>query len=521
MNLLAALLIFVYPHLKIEAFTDSAGPYIVVHAPHVSTDFTLYVSDLSYEKDSILNYSYPDFDLWDRNKTENSVFIFRPTRRRKFERGKLYAIRASVFDLEDKNMISSTYYFFRLNNRGKIGLAPFIYPVMQLLSEDTIGIFFESNKPCFASITLLFKNRNPKTILHNKKIKRHEFKIPYENGLEYYRFTLFTKYDTFVSRTIPVKYRGEIERFAIFGDTRANWAMPSPIGRADGVNEEVINDILRAIYKENPDFIEINGDLITGYTADREDALMQYQAFLKSLYPYASSIPFLFTAGNHDMTAPMEGDRKNHNDPAPPESAEDLWASLFMQPENGPVARKGMPPYRENVYFIGTDNWGIFFLNSDYNYAKKNRKRISGNITFEETDWFLKESRRFRNTIVIFHEPLYSNTGMPGHALDYDIKLRDSVANVFFNSNAKLILTSHEHLYARRKIPLKDSGKWLYQVTIGAGGAPIYNVPEDKRKGLDAFSRETVFGLITLKGHRIKGLIKNINGFTVDYFEVK
>ncbi len=521
MNLLVAILIIAYPHLKIEALTDSMGPYIVVHAPHVSTDFTLFVSDLSYEKDSILNFSYPDFDLWDTDKTEDSIFIFRPMRRRRFKKNTLYAIRATVFDLKRKNTLASTYYFLRLNRRGKIGISPSIYPVMQLLSKDTLGIFFETNRPCLASITLFYHKKNPKTIIHNKKVTRHEFKIPYEKGLKYYRFTLNTKYDTFISHIIPIRYSGKIEKFAIFGDTRANWAMPSPLGRTDGVNEEVINDMLRAIYKDRPDFVEINGDLITGYTSDKEDALLQYQAFLKALYPYASSIPFLFTAGNHDMTAPFEGDRKNHKDPVSPNSAEDLWKSLFMQPENGPVAKKGNPPYKESVYYLGAGDWGIFFLNSDYNYARKNRKRLSGNITFEETEWFIKKSQQFKHTIVIFHEPLYSNTGMPGHSLDYNTSLRDSVTRVFLNSNAKLILTSHEHLYARRKIPSPTSFRWIYQITLGAGGAPLYNIPEKMRKGLDAYSRETVYGLVKIDGNKITGLVKNINGFIVDRFEVK
>lgn len=520
MHIILAFFIALYPHLKIEAYTDSTGPYFVVHAPHISTDFTLYVTDLSYSKDSVLNVSYPDFDLWDRKKTEDSVFVFRPTKRRTFRKNTLYAIRPSAFDLKDKNTLLGTYYFFRLNKKGKIGIAPYIFPVMQLLSKDTLGIFFEGNKKSYASITLFYKKESPKTITHNKKSKRHEFKIPYQKDLLYYRFSLYTKYDTFTSHLVPIKYRGKIETFAIFGDTRANWAMPSERGRTDGVNEEVINNILRAIYKDEPDFVEINGDLISGYTNSKEDALMQYYAFLKSLYPYASSIPFLFTPGNHDMTAPMDGDRRSHKDPTPPQSAEDLWKNLFMQPENGPIEQKGMPPYKENVYFLDAGNWGIFFLNSDYNYAKENRKRISGNITNKEMTWFLQKSRYFKHSIVIFHEPLYSNTPIKGHALDYDIVKRDSLLNAFLRSGASLILTSHEHLYARRKIADGKAHKWIYQVTLGTGGAPIYNVPKEKRTGIDAFSKETTYGLIHLKKNKVIGLVKNINGFVVDSFKI-
>ncbi len=518
---LVIFLFFAYPHIKSEVKTDSQGIYFVIHSPHISTDFTLYIKKLSYGKDSILHFSYPDFDLWDRDKKEDSVFIFRPTKRRKIEKGVLYTYRVSLFDLEEKNTLASTYYFFRLNKRGKLGIYPVIYPVMQLLAEDTIAIFFETNKPAFARIRLKLKGKPDEIISHNVKETRHEFKIPYQKGLTYYRFCIYTKWDTFCSPYIPVKYKGKIKSFAIFGDTRANWAIPSPKGRADGVNEVIIQDILRAIYKEPVDFVEINGDLITGYTSSKEDAQKQYEAFLKSLYPYAASLPFLFTPGNHDMTAPFDGTRKNHKDPLPPNSAENLWESVFMQPENGPVAEKGMPPYKENVYYLKAGKYGIFFLNSDYNYAKKGRKRLSGNITHEEINWFLKQSKKFKKTVVIFHEPLYSNTPMPGHSLDYNIPLRDSIVQALLNSNAQILLTSHEHLYARRIIPKKDAAKTLNQITIGAGGAPLYDIPPEKREGLECFSKETVYGIIKLKKNKIEFQIKNLNGFVIDSGTIK
>ncbi len=521
MHILIGIFLFVYPHIKTEVKTDSEGVYFVVHAPHVSTDFTLYVKNLSYTKDSILHISYPDFDLWDRKKKEDSVFVFRPTRRRKFEKNVLYIYRLTLFDLQDKNTLSSTYYFFRLNKRGKVGIYPEIYPVMQLLSKDTLGIFFITNKPTFAKIILKTDGKPDEVITHNVKSKRHEFRIPYHKGLNFYRFCIYTKWDTFRSFYIPIKYRGKIEKFAIFGDTRANWAIPSPTGRADGVNEITIQNILRAIYKEGVSFVEINGDLITGYTNSKGDALKQYEAFLKALYPYASSLPFLFTPGNHDMTAPFTGNRKDHKDPDPPNSAEDLWASIFMQPENGPVAEKDMPPYKENVYYLNAGKYGIFFLNSDYNYAKKGRKRLSGNITQQEIDWFKKHSKKFKSTILIFHEPLYSNTPMPGHSLDYNIPLRDSIMAALLKTNVKLLLTSHEHLYARRIVPSSNSERYLKQITIGAGGAPLYNIPKDKRSDLEAFSRETVYGIIELKSNRIEFWIKNLNGFIIDSGIVK
>lgn len=521
MNILFGLLLFMYPHIKTEVKTDSQGVYFVVHAPHVSTDFTLYVKNLSYTKDSVLHISYPDFDLWDREKKEDSVFIFRPTRRRKFDKDVLYAYRVTLFDLEDKNTLSSTYYFFRLNNRGKVGVYPEIYPVMQLLSKDTIGIFFTTNRPTYAKIRLKIDGKPDEVISHNVKSKRHEFKIPYKKGLNFYKFCIYTKWDTFRSFYIPIKYHGKIKSFAIFGDTRANWAIPSPRGRADGVNELTIQNILRAIYKEPVDFVEINGDLITGYTSSKEDALKQYEAFLKALYPYASSIPFLFTPGNHDMTAPFIGTRKDHKDPEPPNSAEDLWKDIFMQPENGPMAEEGMPPYKENVYYVSAGKYGIFFLNSDYNYAKKGRKRLSGNITHKEIKWFLKHSKKFKKTVVIFHEPLYSNTPMPGHSLDYNVPLRDSIADALLGSNVQILLTSHEHLYARRVIPSKSAKRTINQLTIGAGGAPLYNIPEDKRKGLECFSRETVYGIVSLRKNRVEFKVKNLNGFLIDSGTVK
>lgn len=522
MNFLIALFISIYPHINIEASVDSLGLYFAVHTPHISTDFNLFVSELSFTKDSVLNYSYPDFNLWDRNKREDSIFIFRPTKRRKFKLNTLYAIRATVFDLKKKNTIASPYFLIRLNKEGKIGISPSLYPIMQLISKDTLGIFFESNKPSYATITLLFHKKDSKTIIHSSKTKRHEFKIPFEKGLKYYKFTLYTEDDTFVSRTIPIKYRGKIETFAAFGDTRANWAIPSPLGRTSGINEEVINDILREIYKENPDLIVINGDLISGYTNSREDAILQYYSFLKSLYPYASSIPFLFTAGNHDMTAPYEGERKNFKDPKPPHSAEDLWAKIFMQPENGPPSQKDNPPYIENVYYISSGDWGIFFLNSDYNYAKENGKRVSGNITLDQMRWYMEVSKRFKNSILIFHEPLYSNTGKPGHSLDYDIPLRDSIVRFIFKSNPRIIITSHEHLYARRKIQDPYNPQhWIYQVTIGAGGAPLYNIPKKLRKNLNSYSKETTYLLIRLEGNRLIARVKNLNGFIIDSFKSK
>lgn len=137
-----------------------------------------------------------------------------------------------------------------------------------------------------------------------------------------------------------------------------------------------------------------------------------------------ATIPVVPSPGNHEYRKLDEKDEKA------PRTLSRHWRPQFALPENGP---SGIEELRESAYYIDYQGARIVSLNS-------NEKQQ------EQGEWLraiLKDNPQ-RWTIVTFHHPVFS----PAKNRD-NAALREAWKPIFDEYRVDLVLTGHDHTYAR------------------------------------------------------------------------
>ncbi|MDI6850600.1 MAG: metallophosphoesterase [bacterium] len=429
-----------------------------------------------------------------------------------------YAFKVAFFDTLNKIYYATQTYYLkpkRKENGLTEGLTFDIWPYLSMVDSNSIGISFYTNKPSKAEVYIDGKIRTIDTIMAIK----HEFVVKnLKSGKHEYCVKIFDEFDTTKSLIFNFYIPEKNWKIGIFGDTRGNPASINPLFFVDGVNEQVTKEILRLLYEDNVNIVFILGDLITGRMKSLEYAEEEYKSFLKSCWPYSSFIPIMPVPGNHDMIAPVMEDEEKRYNPPPPYSAENLWAKIFVLPENGPVENSGMPPYKENVYFITLGDIAVYVLNSDYNYILyKNKPNPSVRLPDENQRKWLKNVKETnkdkKHHILLFHEPLFSLSEYKRGSKSLDA---DSFANFVKCLGFKIYITGHDHLYARSTI-----FNGLIQIISAGGGAPLYNLSKEllKKPGLEIHNWQKTFHYLILergKGDHLILTVKNLKKKIID-----
>ena len=146
--------------------------------------------------------------------------------------------------------------------------------------------------------------------------------------------------------------------FACMSDSRAGHGGGE--FNIQGTNTRSIKKLMRAAYDRGADFIFFPGDLIDGYTTIKEDFEQQLMAWKKAVSPVHRRIPIFEGMGNHealmkryvvDREAPIQPLKYGSFSISDPENPpEEIFASHFVNPENGPKSEGfDSPPYGETV----------------------------------------------------------------------------------------------------------------------------------------------------------------------------
>lgn len=135
-------------------------------------------------------------------------------------------------------------------------------------------------------------------------------------------------------------------------------------------------------------------------------------------------LPILATPGNHEYSKSENGPKLSNH-----------WRPQFSLPLNGPAGLE------ETCYFI--DYAGVRFIS------------LNSNVQHEEQAVWL-ESVLAKNpgrwTVLTFHHPIYS----PAKGRD-NSKLRDLWQPIFDKYKVDIVLTGHDHTYARSGMRLHDN----------------------------------------------------------------
>lgn len=305
-------------------------------------------------------------------------------------------------------------------------------------------------------------------------------------------------------------------RFAVMTDSRGSY------GGADsdylGVNFAMVRGLFLDAHRRGASMVFFPGDLVDGFTNSTPDMLQQFQGWRQAVEPIAQLIPVYEGMGNHEMCLDTYDDGSKYGlgfDKEGAESTESLFARSFVNPLNGPEPeREGLPPYRENVYFVDYGQVRFIVLNTNYwisTFPEKYGGNLEGYILPAQMEWLKKclddaaGNPLIRHVLVGTHEPVFPTNkhakdamwynggqAVEGKKRDYVIRCRDRLWQMLVDCpKVAAVICGDEHNYSRLLItattPVYPDGsanpefrRPLWLIVTGGAGAPLYplDVPD-------------------------------------------
>ena len=419
------------------------------------------------------------------------------------------------------------------------GVSPFtvvstIYegPYVNNITDTSAIIWFETSNPIKASVSI-----NNKNIEDIEPVIHHEFKINDLNPSNRYVYTVKVGSVSQTYHLTTATKTGSRMPFVFAYTSDSRHARGSGERMIYGANAYIMKKMAALSYQKDVAFVQFTGDMINGYLTNKEDQLLQYYNWKKSIETFWHYIPFYVGMGNHEALGYVFRDVENKSMafvdgfPYTDQSAESVFASAFVNPKNGPVSEDGnqydpnlsqvdFPSYKENVFYYIYDNVAMVVLNSDYWYAPTLSRETStsgglhGYIMDNQMIWLGNTIKKLENNasidhiFVTQHTPVLPNGGHSADDMWYNgnndfrpyvagkpvkkgiIERRDEYLDILINQSKKVVavLTGDEHNYNWLKItkdvPIYPKGyrykklnisRPIYQINNGASGAPYYS----------------------------------------------
>jgi hypothetical protein len=312
--------------------------------------------------------------------------------------------------------------------------------------------------------------------------------------------------------------------------------------------------------------------MINGYLSNKEEQLVQYTNWKKSIEPFWHYMPFYVGQGNHEALGYIfndkDGVQKAFIDKFPYDiqSAESAMKDAFVNPENGPLSEDNnqydansrqadFPSYSENVFYYTYDNVAMIVLNSDYWYAPSVSRETStsgglhGYLMDNQVMWLrkiikeLEQNSAIDHIFLTQHTPVFPNGGHSGDDMWYSgnndkrpfiagkpvikgiIERRDEYLDILINQSKKVVavLTGDEHNYNRlqltKEVPIYPEhyphkklnvSRPIFQINNGASGVPYYGQEKLPWSAFTkAFSVENAVCLFYVSGKSINMKVLN------------
>ncbi|MEV6303279.1 metallophosphoesterase [Actinoplanes sp. NPDC051861] len=263
-----------------------------------------------------------------------------------------------------------------------------------------------------------------------------------------------------------------------------------PIAGLNGTDKRPAMTQTLLLATQQPVFTLLAGDICyanpsgSGLPADDTTALTRiapkgknlynpyvWDVFLNQIEPLASSTPWMFATGNHDME-PIYGDHGYGG-----------HRSRLDFPDNGP---KGCPSVYRFIY------GNVGFVSADANELSAELRTNAGYSGGKQVKWLEKTLKEWRTEkagqidfiVAFFHQCAYSTTN--NHASDGGV--RDALDPLFSKYQVDLVVQGHNHLLERtdpirygRKTRSAPDGATIHPakegvtyICVGSGGRPRY-----------------------------------------------
>lgn len=330
--------------------------------------------------------------------------------------------------------------------------------------------------------------------------------------------------------------------FAVLSDSR------SGLGTADeqyaGTNRQVLGDLMLGALREGARFTVFVGDLIDGYRTHAGAVRYELRAWQKAIEPVGASMPIYEAMGNHE--ALIEYWTPGWAIGAvSPTSMEALFAERFVNPDNGPAAADGAPPYDENVYSFDAGPAHLAVINSNYfwrshfwrdDHPAAGRGFGEGWVDDAQLEWLdadlaAARERGQRHLFVFTHEPGFPNGGHVSDGMWWEgrhpemLAQRDRLFRLLARHGVAAIFHGDEHNYSRTRVHdgLVDGlERPLWQVISGGAGAPYYAQERAVPWAADvrAFDARQHFVLVEIDGDDARARVVSRTGETLDRFDL-
>lgn len=275
-------------------------------------------------------------------------------------------------------------------------------------------------------------------------------------------------------------------------------------GDPQNENKDHVSRVFREAFKTSPgaDFWLFSGDLIS------EPFDEEYEEFFFAGDFMFRSLPIIMTPGNHDRKFLYENGkivRNERNKKVRLKEVDELWKVSFTLPENG------LPGFEETSFHF--DYQGVRFIMINTNDEEKLN---------EQADWMEKLLADNQNhwTVVSFHHPIYS----AGRDRDDD-ETRDAFMRLFDKYNVDLVLTGHDHAYARsyklkNGVRVNDNEQGTVYV-VSVAGPKMYSVNERKDNIMAKTGGNVqLFQVISVEGCKLSYKSFTATGNLYDSFEL-
>jgi len=432
-------------------------------------------------------------------------------------------------------------YDGKINVTGKGPFKPDVTiisgPFVNRVTDSSAVISFTTNIETIVYVITDGRSFTDKTQLKNYEIKVDGLKpaTRYEYTVKYGDYS-----DTFSFKTAPFSGSRDPFTFAFASDSRAGQGGGER--NIYGTNAYMVKKIMAMTANSKAEFLQFTGDMISGYSDNQNRQKLEYFNWKNTIEPFAHYFPVYVGVGNHEVVEYLFRKDKNTYSwkpgdmasidkfPFETESAEQLFAKMFVHPHNGPKSEDGskydpdpgktdFPSYDENVYYYTYDNMAMVVLNSNYLYAPSEDMvhltggNIHGYIMDNQLEWFgntiskLEKDDNIDHIFVTIHTPAFPNGGHANNDMWYFgnneirpyiagkpvdkgiIERRDEFLDIMVNKSQKVIalLCGDEHNYSRLRIdgttdiyPENWEGsklklrRTIWQITNGSSGAPYY-----------------------------------------------
>ena len=370
-------------------------------------------------------------------------------------------------------------------------------PFLAQVSGDSAIVWWNTDRPAAGELRL---ENGPVIASENGAGNRHVARIAgLRPGQSYvYQVTVRTSEDELRSREYQLRTAPAETDFAfIFTCDGRTGALGGGETALEGVNGTSARALIAQMARHEAHFLFFTGDLISGYTTREDDFRAQLRSWKRIYGPLWHEMPVYTGMGNHESL--LEGSRRLQYDKPGTRSAESVFASEFVHPQNGPEPEKpGLPPYKGAVYSFDYSGSHFVQLNSDYwysNHPDEQPGNLFGRLLPGQLDWFEKDlsaarSAGAKHIFVFVHEPAFPNGG---HAQDSlwgggsadGVAVRDRFWTGCNRAGVAAVFSGHEHNYSRTLIDNQTPVRWDHttnpdfskpttQVIQGAAGAPSY-----------------------------------------------